>query len=336
MIFDDGTCPSLKIVRQFINLAHEMITVKKRGIAVHCKAGLGRTGCLIGAYLIYRHGFTANEIIAYMRFMRPGMVVGPQQHWLHLNQGTFRQWWFEDTYREEAILQAQLQLQLQGPLTPRKQQRLASNGQTFTPPNGSMKRSALGEINTNDQNALSSSYHDNNIGVQDENLPQPTPGQPRKTSKAYGYNNTSKRHPDNEPFTVRPDSEVVTMARHTQNESESEEEFQLRMLARRASRSPGSGSGREKRRAVSCTSTTITKTEWQYPNGEGMSDIENNEAAAVSPSRPKNSASGRGEIQVGKIRSSPSRRSAENKNGVRKTSGRVGSTGNAAVMSKAK
>jgi len=91
MIFDDGTCPALNLVRKFIGLAHDMINKRHRGIAVHCKAGLGRTGCLLGAYLIYRHGFTANEVIAFMRFMRPGMVVGPQQHWLHLNQGTFRE-----------------------------------------------------------------------------------------------------------------------------------------------------------------------------------------------------------------------------------------------------
>ena len=64
MIFEDGTCPPLPLVRRFINMAHEMITIKEKGIAVHCKAGLGRTGCLIGAYLIYRHGFTANEVIA--------------------------------------------------------------------------------------------------------------------------------------------------------------------------------------------------------------------------------------------------------------------------------
>ena len=147
-------------------MAHEMITVKNKGIAVHCKAGLGRTGCLIGAYLIYRHGFTANEIIAFMRFMRPGMVVGPQQHWLHLNQGSFRQWWFEDSMKEK--------LALATPTTPGRvtqKPRMVSNGQTATPPNGSQsKRQALGEI---DHNEGSGSY------VED-NLPAPTPGQPRK------------------------------------------------------------------------------------------------------------------------------------------------------------
>jgi cell division cycle 14 len=93
MIFDDGTCPTMDIVKDFIGVSEGII---KRGgkIAVHCKAGLGRTGCLIGAHLIYTHGFTANECIAYMRMIRPGMVVGPQQHWLYLHQHQFREWKF--------------------------------------------------------------------------------------------------------------------------------------------------------------------------------------------------------------------------------------------------
>lgn len=91
MIFEDGTCPTMEMVQKFIG-ASETIISNGGKIAVHCKAGLGRTGCLIGAYLIYTHGFTANECIGYMRMMRPGMVVGPQQHWLYLHQNEFRDW----------------------------------------------------------------------------------------------------------------------------------------------------------------------------------------------------------------------------------------------------
>lgn len=91
MIFEDGTCPTLDYVQKFIGAA-ECVINKGGKIAVHCKAGLGRTGCLIGAHLIYTHGFTANECIGYMRIIRPGMVVGPQQHWLYLHQNDFRDW----------------------------------------------------------------------------------------------------------------------------------------------------------------------------------------------------------------------------------------------------
>ncbi|GAB7353735.1 hypothetical protein MBLNU459_g4132t1 [Dothideomycetes sp. NU459] len=346
MIFDDGTCPPLSLVKKFVNLAHEMITVKRKGIAVHCKAGLGRTGCLIGAYLIYRHGFTANEIIAYMRFMRPGMVVGPQQHWLHLNQGTFREWWFEDTMREKIAASM-------APSTPTKsaaRQRLTSNGQTFTPPNGSSKRSALGEItHVNEQQPSSFASSTSGIGVNDENLPAPTPGQPRKTSKVYGMGSTRKPYvkTENEPFDVRPDTEIVSMQRTIMGESESEEEIAaMRMLtsSRKPSQSPVSRSG--KRRAVSCTTTTTTMTKWDM---EG-SDIENRGSSgdlaaklaeisetAGSTRRPKTpsskSGSGVGGISVGK-RSSPLRRSTEGKTSVRKTSGRVGSVGTNATRSR--
>lgn len=326
MIFDDGTCPPLSLVRQFINLAHEMITVRKRGIAVHCKAGLGRTGCLIGAYLIYRHAFTANEIIAFMRFMRPGMVVGPQQHWLHLNQATFREWWHEDTMKAKLAEMA--------PSTPTKsshKQRLASNGQTFTPPNGSHKRSALGEIESNERSNAGST-----IGIQDDNLPAPTPGQPRKTSKLYGTARQSPHRIDeNEPF----EQVVAGVTRKTpaRLDGETDEEYEIRTMSikrRSPSRSPRM---KDQRRAFSTTSVmterceTVTTTSWPV---SAESDVEN---AAPAGSRPKTPAreksnSGKGDISVGKTRASPTRRSTEGKTGVRKTSGRVGSVGNPTMV----
>lgn len=73
MFFEDGTCPDLEVVRKFCGLAEEILE-KDLVVAVHCKAGLGRTGCLIGAFLIYKYSFTANEVIAYMRVMRPGKL----------------------------------------------------------------------------------------------------------------------------------------------------------------------------------------------------------------------------------------------------------------------
>ena len=31
-------------------------------VAVHCKAGLGRTGCLIGCYIMKHYKFSAEEV----------------------------------------------------------------------------------------------------------------------------------------------------------------------------------------------------------------------------------------------------------------------------------
>jgi cell division cycle 14 len=324
MIFDDGTCPPLSLVRQFIDLAHEMITVRKKGIAVHCKAGLGRTGCLIGAYLIYKHGFTANEIIAYMRFMRPGMVVGPQQHWLHLNQMTFREWWFEDSMKAKYA-----EMVPSTPTASPRKQRLASNGQTFTPPNASQRRAALGEIESNEQRNAAPS----NIGVQDDNLPAPTPGQPRKTSKLYGTGSTRQspsRIDENEPFTsTRTTAEV--RADLTRYDGESDEEYHLRQIARRtSSRSPARTPNtiKEKtRRAFSTTSVVHTSvTHTSYGFGEG-SDTENTAPATIS-GRPKTPTSKVGSgISVGKVRANTRGKSTEGKTSIRKTSGRVGSVG---------
>ncbi|KAL1923035.1 uncharacterized protein VTP21DRAFT_9411 [Calcarisporiella thermophila] len=78
LAFPDGTCPPEGVLRRFLRICEE----EKGVIAVHCMAGLGRTGTLIGCYLMKHYHFTAAEVIAFMRIMRPGMVVGPQQNYL--------------------------------------------------------------------------------------------------------------------------------------------------------------------------------------------------------------------------------------------------------------
>ena len=81
MEFPDGSCPKDAIIRDFIEITADHIN-KGQAVAVHCRAGLGRTGTLIGCYIMHKYEFEPKALIAWMRICRSGMVVGEQQQFL--------------------------------------------------------------------------------------------------------------------------------------------------------------------------------------------------------------------------------------------------------------
>ncbi|XP_065349996.1 dual specificity protein phosphatase CDC14C-like isoform X2 [Cloeon dipterum] len=82
LFFVDGSTPSDIIMEHFLSVCESA----PGAIAVHCKAGLGRTGSLIGCYLMKHYEFTALEAIAWIRICRPGSIIGHQQLWLQQKQ----------------------------------------------------------------------------------------------------------------------------------------------------------------------------------------------------------------------------------------------------------
>lgn len=78
LYFLDGTAPKPEIAMKFL----EIVEKEPGAIAVHCKAGLGRTGCLIALYAMKHYGFPAAAFIGWIRIARPGSILGPQQQYL--------------------------------------------------------------------------------------------------------------------------------------------------------------------------------------------------------------------------------------------------------------
>ncbi|CAK9304102.1 unnamed protein product [Gordionus sp. m RMFG-2023] len=106
LYFPDGAIPSESIIKRFLHLCRlndenqlnldqsisKSLTQTTNNfrsggaIAVHCKAGLGRTGTLIACYLMSRFKFTAAEAISWIRICRPGSILGHQQNFLERMQ----------------------------------------------------------------------------------------------------------------------------------------------------------------------------------------------------------------------------------------------------------
>lgn len=81
MEYEDGSCPDDEKWMKFVEIAE-----KEPCLAVHCKAGLGRTGSMIALYTMKHYRFPADAFIGWIRICRPGSILGPQQKWLNIMQ----------------------------------------------------------------------------------------------------------------------------------------------------------------------------------------------------------------------------------------------------------
>lgn len=73
LFFIDGSVPPPEIVDKFFDIADN----EPKSMAIHCKAGLGRTGTLIGLYAMKHFKFPAAAFIGWIRIVRPGSILGP-------------------------------------------------------------------------------------------------------------------------------------------------------------------------------------------------------------------------------------------------------------------
>lgn len=73
----DGGAPSIESAYEFVRFVNEQ-RASGRPVAVHCEAGLGRTGTMLAVYLI-SEGETAESAIGQIRKLEPAAIETPRQ-----------------------------------------------------------------------------------------------------------------------------------------------------------------------------------------------------------------------------------------------------------------
>ena len=75
----DFSCPSLAQITTFVEFVESIIS-KDEAVAVHCQAGIGRTGTMLACYLV-KDGYAPEESLFQIRNLRPGSVeTKPQEN----------------------------------------------------------------------------------------------------------------------------------------------------------------------------------------------------------------------------------------------------------------
>jgi hypothetical protein len=74
MSWPDMATPRLDWIIKIVQVMHHVCEVQRLRVAVHCHAGLGRTGLAIACYLVYSGGYSPKAAVEKTREGRPGAL----------------------------------------------------------------------------------------------------------------------------------------------------------------------------------------------------------------------------------------------------------------------
>lgn len=74
MAWPDMNVPALPHVLKIVQVMHKVVELDQKNVAVHCHAGLGRTGLVIACYLVFSLGCSATYAIGEVRKGRRGAL----------------------------------------------------------------------------------------------------------------------------------------------------------------------------------------------------------------------------------------------------------------------